>query len=230
MFSSRSNLKLNSTCVKALITCILFTISLVVFSLSLSLTISLLNSSSIALYQFGEKNGVSFYYLNIFMALLKGVYLIFLLFSFIVCCKYDSFAQCIAYWSAINLILNLISEALLHKFLISFNYTSHNLVLARGYVSIFNMMVFLSLTAFYFFSRRNGQEDADEKCGTCFSLISNTTLIVTSLIIIGMNFYQLASLGPELHKDIRPENIFMGIFNPKEIELIQKVSKRFESD
>ena len=213
---------------KAIICIILFTLSLVVLSLSLSLTISLLNSSSIALYQFGEKNGVSFYYLNIFMGLLKGVYLIFLLFSFIVCCNYDSFAQCIAYWSVINLIFNLVSEALLLKFLLSFNYTNHNLVLARGCISIFNMMVFLSLPVFFFFSIRNDQEEADKESGTCFSLLSNAILIVTSLIIIGMNFYQLASLGPELHKEIGPENIYMGIFNLKEIELIQKVSKRIE--
>jgi hypothetical protein len=227
MISRRTNVKLNSYCVKALISSILFTISLIVFSLSLSLTLSLINSSSIALDQFGEKNGVSFYYLNIFIAILKGLYLISLLCSFIFFNKLLKFSQCIAYWSLISLIFNLVSEALLLKFLLSFNFTNHNLVLVRGCISIFNMMVFLSLPVFFFFSIRNDKEEADKESGICFSLLSNAILIVTSLTIISMNFYQLTSLGPELHNQIGPDNIYLGIFNPREIELIQKVSKRF---
>ena len=123
------------------------------------------------------------------------------------------------YWSVytlilglINLVFNLIFEALFFNFATCFNFPSNAIVIARSSLVILLMILMLSVALFVLIHFLKHGKSRREK------------LILPSIVMLVLNAILIAQLRPQLNYHIQPSSLRMGFFSPLEISQIQSES------
>jgi hypothetical protein len=203
----------------ALVQVPVFSLTVIIYGLGLSILNDTVTSASIASSQFAG-DGVSL--TGIFKGVIAlGAFNLFILIGLFVV------GAIINYWSLyilalglINLLFNLISEAIFFKFASCFNFPSNAIVVARSSMVILLMVIMFCVAIFALFHFLLRGETLQEKLGALLALL----LLLPSIVMIVLNSILIARLSPQLNHHIKPSSLRMGFFNPLEISQIQNGS------
>jgi len=196
-----------------------FALTVIIYGLSLSILNDTVTSASIASSQFSG-DGVSLS--GIFTGVIVlGAFNLFILIGLFVV------GSILKYWSLyililglINLLFNLISEALFFKFASCFNFPSNAIVVARSSMVILLMIIMFCVAGFALVHFLFRGETLKEKLGALLGLL----LLLPSIVMLVLNAILIARLSPQLDYFMKPSSLRMGFFNPLEIGQIQNGS------
>ena len=216
---------LNSNSIIIVINIIIIVVSVIEFALSMVIMSKIRNSASIAVSELGDGFSINGFLIGILT--LKFSHLMSLIAMTIVAWYsiakgFWTFWIYLIYLACSTFFIYLTSEIMIFKFITSFNTDNNNLIVARSCISILLVVIFFVLSLLHFFSLRNAEEEDSNQKKFCLNLFSNLFLVTTAVIVIIINCFLLARIGPQLNDEIGPNNIFMGLFNSREIDLIQK--------
>ena len=147
MFESEKFSKFTLFLIQALV----FALTVIIYSLSVSILNDTVTSASIALSQFAG-DGVSLTGIFIGVIILGAFNLSILIALFIIGSIIKSWSWYILSLGLINLLFNLISEALFFKFATCFNYTRNAIVVARSILVIIFMISIICVAEISIFS------------------------------------------------------------------------------
>jgi hypothetical protein len=200
----------------ALIQLPVFVLTVIIYGLSVSILNNTGNSASIALPQFAG-DGVSLTGIFIGVIILGAFNVSILIGLFVVGSIIKSWSWYILYLGIINLLFNLISEAIFFKFASCYNFPSNTMVVARSSLVILLMVIKLCVAIFAIIHYLQRGESGKEKSGALLALV----LILPSIVVFLLNAILIARLSPQLNYDIQPSSLRMGFFNQLEIRQIQ---------
>lgn len=200
----------------------IFILVVIIYGLGLSILSDTITSASIASSQFDD-GGAS----------LRGIYIglivlgAFHLFSLI--CLFFIGISVVENWnififilSILNILFNLISDALFYKFASCFNFPSNAIVVARSSLVIVLMVFLIGLASVTFIDNCILKRDVDSSCKkSTITLLISLFLVVPSIVILVLNAVLISKLNPQLNYYIQPSTIKMGFFNTAEISQIQ---------
>jgi hypothetical protein len=193
-----------------------FALTVIIYGLSVSILNDTVTSASIASSQFAG-DGVSL--TGIFTGVIVlGAFNLFILIGLFVV------GSILKYWSwyiltlgLINLLFNLISEAIFFKFATCFNFPSNAIVVARSTMVILLMVIMFCVAGFALVHFLLRGETLEEKLGALLGLL----LLLPSIVMLVLNAILIARLSPQLNYFIEPSSLRMGFFNPLEMGQIQ---------
>jgi len=193
-----------------------FVLTVIIYGLSVSLLNNSVTSASIALSQFAG-DGVSLTGIFIGVILMGAFNLTILIGLFIFGSIIKSWSWYILTLGLINLVFNLISEALFFKFASCFNFPSNTMVVSRSGLVIILMIIKICVAIFAIIHYLERGDSGKEKFGTLLALV----IILPSLIVLLLNAILIVRLKPQLNYYIEPSSLKMGFFNPLEMSQIE---------
>ena len=196
-----------------------FALTVIIYGLSLSIMSDTNTSASIATSQF-VGDGVSLTGLfNGVIAL--GVFNLFLYIPFfVVGILVKNWTLFLLLLGLLNLLFNLISDALFYKFASCFNFPSNAIVVARSALMIVYMLFLLTISLIvivYFLIKC--KDSSVENPG--LTLLVTPLIILPSIVMFVLNCVLISKLNPQLNYYIQPSTIKVGFFNTAEISQIQ---------
>ena len=225
------NKKPMSTLKYALIQVPIFSLTVTIYGLSLSILSDTRTSASIASSQF-VGDGVTLYGIYCGIIVLGAFHLFCYVPFFIFSVVIQNWTIFFVGLGILNLLFNLISEALFFKFSSCFNFPSNVIVIARSCMVIILMTFFIVLSLFSIFYSifklirkdsfiSNDSEVNSFKEKPCWTILVSPLVIMPSIVILVLNAVLISRLKPQLNHKIEPSQIKMGFFNSMEIALIQ---------
>ena len=196
-----------------------FALTVIVYGLSVSIMSDTNTSASIATSQF-VGDGVSLNGLfNGVIAL--GAFNLFLYIPFfVVGILTKNWTLFLLLLGLLNLLFNLISDALFYKFSTCFNFSSNSIVIARSSLMIVYMVFLLTISLIvivYFLVKF--KDSSVENPG--LTLLVTPLIILPSIVMFVLNAVLISKLNPQLNYYIQPSTIKVGFFNTAEISQIQ---------
>ena len=196
-----------------------FAFTVVIYGLRLSILNDTVTSASIASSQFAG-DGVSL--TGIFNGVIVlGAFNLFILIGlFVVGSIIKSWSLYLLILGLVNLLFNLISEAIFFKFASCFNFPSNAIVVARSSMVILLMIIMFGVAIFALVHFLLRGETLKEKLGALLGLL----LLLPSIVMLVLNAILIAQLKPQLSYHIQPSSLRMGFFNSTEMSQIQNGS------
>ena len=205
----------------ALIQVLIFSLNVTIYGLSLSILSDTSKSASVASSQF-VGDGASLYGIYCGVIVLGVFSLVSHVGLFILSISIQSWTVYFVSLGILNLLFNLISEAIYFKFSSCFNFPSNAIVVARSSMVIILIIFLISISFCILVYSFCSLFRADVSCEqTSFMLLEALLLILPSIVILVLNAVLISRLKPQLSFFIEPSQIKMGFFNSTEIELIK---------
>jgi hypothetical protein len=176
---------------------------LVLLGIDLGITFNCLQAASIASSQFSNIISINTIFISVCTI---DVLLV------VNCCLFKPIIP-----SILSICLMTAKESLIFIFILTFNHSSNNLVIARSSIAI----LFIIVIYLFYVAELNSFIQNNKNKVSRLIVVTSTCLLFLSIAVITLNCVLVASLNPQLNKNIGPSNIKMGFFNMSEISQLQ---------